>query len=53
MSVEVEFSNYQEVNGVQIPFKVQRLLNGNMLLQVTISRATINTGLQESLFTLQ
>ena len=51
--VEIRFANYQLVSGVQVPFHFQRLLNGSLVLDVTVTSAAINTGLQDSLFTLQ
>ena len=34
ISVEIDYSNYQPVNGVQIPFHVQKSLNGALFLDV-------------------
>jgi hypothetical protein len=48
--VEVEFSNYQRVNGVEIPFHIQKLLNGNLLLDLTVQTASLNSGLTDSAF---
>ena len=50
---EVRFANYQAVSGIQVPFHVQRMLNGGVVLDVTVTNATFNTGLPDSLFTLQ
>jgi hypothetical protein len=48
--VEIDFSNYQQVNGVQIPFHVQKLLNGTLFLDVTIQSAVLNSGIPTSAF---
>jgi len=48
--VEVDFSNYQAVNGVQIPFHIQKFLNGSLFLDLTIQAATLNSGLTDSVF---
>jgi hypothetical protein len=48
--VEIDFSNYQQVNGVQIPFHVQKYLNGTLFLDVTVQSAVLNSGLQPSDF---
>ncbi len=48
--VEINFSNYQTVNGVQIPFHVQKFLNGTLFLDMTIQSATLNSGLAVSAF---
>jgi hypothetical protein len=52
MPVEVDFSNYQVLTGIAIPTRIQRSLQGNVLLAVTISNAAFNTGLPLSDFTI-
>ena len=47
---EIDFSNYQAVNGVQVPFRIQRLLNGSVLFDLTIQSATVNSGLTAAAF---
>jgi len=49
---EILFANYQTVSGFQVPFNVQRMFNGGVVLDVTITTAVFNTGLPDSLFTL-
>ena len=49
--VDVQFSDYRVVNGVLVPFRIQRYLNGTLQLDITISSATINPGLTDSDFT--
>ena len=48
--VEIDFSDYQPVNGVQIPFHIQKFLNGSLLLDLTIQSASLNSGLTDSAF---
>lgn len=36
------FSQYQSISGIQIPFQVTKLLNGDPLLQITITSAVPN-----------
>jgi hypothetical protein len=48
--VEIDFSNYQQVNGVQIPFHVQKFLNGSLFLDVTVQSVVLNSGLPASDF---
>ena len=43
--VEVRFAGYQLVNGVQVPFHVQRLMNGSLALDLTVTSATLNSTL--------
>jgi hypothetical protein len=47
---EVRFSDYRAVNGVQVPFHVQKLLNNGLILDLHLNTATLNTGLTASQF---
>ena len=38
--VRVEFSNYQTVGGITVPFRIQRYVNGVLALDITISAVT-------------
>jgi hypothetical protein len=51
--VEVDFSNYQTVGGVQVPFRIQRYVAGNLGFDFSVASARFNTGLQDSLFAIQ
>jgi hypothetical protein len=48
--VELLFSEYRLVNGVQIPFRVQKYLNNGLVLDLTFESAAINTGLSSASF---
>ena len=48
--VEVRFSDYRAVNGVQVPFHVQKFLNNGLVLDLQFATAVLNTGLAASLF---
>jgi hypothetical protein len=50
---QITFSNYQAVNGSQIPYHIQEYFNGSLLLDFTVTNAALNTGLSDSLFALQ
>jgi hypothetical protein len=50
ISVEIDYSNYQPVNGVQIPFHVQKSLNGALFLDVAIQSSVLNSGIPASVF---
>jgi hypothetical protein len=52
ISSEVRFAEYQNVNGVQVPFHVQSLLNGSLMIDLSITKVSFNTGLQDSAFSL-
>jgi hypothetical protein len=49
---EILFANYQSISGIQVPFHFQRMLNGGVILDVTVTSAVFNTGLQDSSFIL-
>jgi hypothetical protein len=48
--IEVRFSDYRPVNGVQIPFHVQKFLNNGLILDLQFTNAVLNTGLTASQF---
>jgi len=50
--VEIDFSGYQTMNGVVVSTHIQKLLNGQMILDSTISGASTNNGLASSIFQL-
>jgi hypothetical protein len=47
---EVRFADYQSVNGVEVPFYIQHLQNGAVLMDITVTNASFNTGLSEDTF---
>lgn len=51
--VEVDFSNYQTVGGVQVPFRIQRYVAGNLGFDFSATNAQFNSGLSDSLFAIQ
>jgi len=50
---EVRFSDYRSVSGVMVPFHIQRWMQGMLNTELTVTTATINSGLTDSDFTLQ
>ncbi len=48
--VEIQFGDYRQVNGVRVPFHIQKSLQGNLLLDIRVSGAVLNSGLPESDF---
>ena len=50
---EIRFANYQPVNGVLVPFRIQRMLSGGVVTDITVTSVTFNTGLPNSIFSLQ
>lgn len=51
--VEIRFSDYRAVNGVQIPFHVQKFLNNSLLLDLQFASAQLNSGLSATNFTVE
>lgn len=41
IAIEIHYSNYQTVNGVQIPFLIQRYVNGSLQLSIAVASAQI------------
>ena len=50
---EIDFASYVSVGGVQVPFRVQRYVAGNLGVDFTVTSAQFNSGLQDSLFAIQ
>lgn len=53
LPVEIEFSDYRAVQGVEVPFHIQKRLRGTLLLDLAIQYATVNAGVPASDFHLQ
>jgi hypothetical protein len=53
IAVEISFSDYRRVSGVNVPFHIQRFLQRTLNLDVTVTSATINPGLSDTEFALQ
>lgn len=51
--IEIDLSDYCNVNGVQVPFHIQRYMQGGLVLDFVVSSATINSGLTDSNFSIQ
>jgi len=52
-SVEVFYSNYKTLGGIQYPFQISESLNGTPWIDISISTVSFNTGLTDSTFSLQ
>lgn len=51
--VEILFSDYQQLNGLTVPMKVQKYLNSSLLLDLQFTGVTTNSGLSTSAFAIQ
>lgn len=49
---EVRFGDYRSVNSINTPFKIQKFMQNNLVLDVALTDAAYNSGLPESGFTL-
>src|SRR5262249_6025086 len=50
--IEIRYSDYRKVNGVQVPFRVQKYLNNGLALDLQLQSVAINSGLSASDFSL-
>ena len=48
--VEIDFANYQPMNGALVPMHIQRYQQGNLMLDFAVTGVTFNSGLPLSLF---
>ena len=53
ISLEIDFSNYQPVDGVQTPLHIQKLISGGLALDLVVTSVSLNSGLPDSVFTIQ
>jgi hypothetical protein len=51
--VQILFSNYQTISGVQVPFHIQKFTNGCLSLDLQVQSALLNSGLSPSGFGVQ
>jgi len=42
IGIEIRYSNYETINGVKIPFTIQRYVNGSLQLEIAVSSAQVN-----------
>jgi len=49
---EILFANYQGINNVKVPFHIQKVFNGTLNLDLTVTNVVFNTPLLDSSFTL-
>ena|SRR2546425_89839 len=52
LPVEIQFSDYKTVNGIQVPFRIQKLIRGGLQLDLVLTSAAINSGLSSGEFTV-
>ena len=52
LRVDVRFSDYRSVGGVLVPYRITRLVNGGVVLDITLASVAFNSGLSDSEFGL-
>lgn len=52
LRVEIDFSNYQAVNGFLVPMHIQRFLQGSLTVDLAMSSTVFNAGLPLSVFAI-
>jgi hypothetical protein len=53
IAVQLVFSDYRNVNGAMIPYQIQRYVNNNLMLDVQLTSAIINSGITDDHFNVQ
>jgi len=52
IAVEIQFANFQSISGGLVPFRIQKYLQGSLLLDVVVANVVVNSGVPSSVFTL-
>jgi hypothetical protein len=50
--VEIQFGNFQSISGGLVPFRIQKYLQGSLMLDLVVTNVSINSGVPSSVFTL-
>jgi hypothetical protein len=50
LPVEIQFSDYKLANGIRTPSRIQKLLQGSLMLELSVSAVAINSGLSDAQF---
>jgi hypothetical protein len=48
--IRVKYSDYRPVNGLQVPFHLQKFMNGTLMWDVELESANFNSGLAANSF---
>ncbi len=51
--VQIRFSDYQVVQGIKLPMHIQKFISGGLALDIAVTSATLNSGLPDSVFSVQ
>lgn len=50
---QIRFSDYRAVNGMQVPFRVQKYLNNSLVLDLQFNNVVLNSGISADTFAMQ
>jgi len=50
---EVDFSEYQKVDGISAPLHIQKFVQGNLFLDISVAKTLLNTGLGLAEFSIK
>ena len=53
ISVYIQFSNYQQTSGVNVPMHIQKFVNNTLTMDVQVQSVALNTGLTQANFAAQ
>ena len=53
LPAEIRFADFRPVHGIQVPLHVQRLQSGAVMLDITVTGASFNTGVRDDEFLIQ
>jgi hypothetical protein len=53
IQIKIYFSDYRVVNGIQIPFRIQKFLNNGLSLDLQFNNVVVNSGLAITEFDMQ
>lgn len=51
--VEIRFADYRQISGVQVPFRIQKFMNGTTVLDITVNTVVINSSFSASEFSIE
>lgn len=53
ISTEIRFSSFQNVQGIAVPYHVQRYMNNGLTLDLTVTGVQVNSGISATAFQVQ
>ena len=51
--IEIQFADYRRANGIQVPFRVEKLMQGSLVLDLSIASVAVNSGIPAGEFVVQ